>query len=293
MKINNKQHPAFFLQSNPEDQQRLVAQVKSGNANVRKYVLQINQIRSPQLNTLMGLQKYIPFFTNQMVTASGMTPEKAGAKIKSFLKQIDVKKVTAARSEIHNLKFKDAMRYHIERRTRLIFVRPKDSNNDPSQSAYYGMLVTGMIARVRNEDDVERILVGKGIDGFSIKPAPNQPEMRVTFVRESDYGDTTKVQKLSTSGAGREQVYTKFLTHLSHSQIAPIAVDAVDQRQVTDLQNMLTGTNAFNPGRALCWLKSFVFDPKKQVIFGDRNTRIADRQKHMQEFAARLKLGKC
>lgn len=87
------------------------------------------------------------------------------------------------------------------------------------------------------------------------------------------------------------EVYTKFLTHLSHSQIAPITVDAVDQ--VTDLQSILTGTNAFEQGRALCWLKSFVFDPKKQVIFGDRNTKLADRRKHMQEFAERLKLRKC
>ena len=75
--------------------------------------------------------------------------------------------------------------------------------------------------------------------------------------------------------------------------MAPITVDAVDHMQVTDLQSMLTGTNAFNEGRALCWLKSFVFDPKKQVIFGDRNTTIADRRKHMEEFAARLNVRRC
>jgi hypothetical protein len=150
-----------------------------------------------------------------------------------------------------------------------------------------------MIAKVRNEDDVERILVGNGIDEFSIKPAPNQEARRLTFMQRSDYGNTTKIRKLSSSGAGREEVYTKFLTHLSHSQIAPITVDAVDQRQVTDLQSMLTGTNAFKQGRALCWLKSFVFDPNKQVRFGDKNTKIADRRKNMDAFAARLKLGRC
>ena len=112
-------------------------------------------------------------------------------------------------------------------------------------------------------------------------------------MKQSDYDNTKKIRRLSTIGAGREEVYTKFLTHLSHSQLAPISVDAVNQNQVTDLQSMLTGTNAFNQGRALCWLKSFVFDPDKQVIFGDRNTKISDRRKNMLEFAAMLGIRMC
>jgi hypothetical protein len=247
-----------------------------GHRNIRNSANQ-----SPAANALIQ---------QRMAQTAGMTAAEARAKIESFLKQIDVNKVNATRAEIHDPKFKVAMQYHINRRTRQVFTRPI-GNNSANQSAPYGRLVTGMVAKVRNEDDVERILVGKGIDEFSIKPAPNQPAVRLTFKATSDYGNTTNIRKLSTSGARREEVYTQFLTHLSHSQIAPITVDAVDYRQVTDLQSMLTGTNAFKQGRALRWLKSFVFDPKKQVIFGDRNTKIADRQKHMDEFAARLKLG--
>ena len=188
------------------------------------------------------------------------------------------------------------MQDHINRTTRQVFTRPI-GNNSTNPSAPYGRLVTGMVAKVRNEDEVERILVGNGIDGFSIpnpNPTPNQPTVRLTFMQRSDYGNTTKIRKLSsTRGEEREEVYTTFLTHLSYSQIAPITVDAVDHRQVTDFQSMLTGTNAFKQGRALCWLKSFVFDPKKQVIFGDKNTKNADRRKNMDKFAARLKLGRC
>lgn len=323
MRIRNGPNPdllrnslAFFLQLPPDQQQPVVRDAIRGRSH-RKYVLQIAQVRengtafqptgmqpgvqnlqqshvnirnnrrpSPDANVLIG----------QMVAqTAGMTAEKARAKIKSFLKRIDVNKVNAARAEIHDPNFKEAMQYHINRPTRQVFTRPK-GNNSANPSTPYGRLVTGMIAQVRNEDDVERILVGNGIDGFSIKTAPNQPARRLTFMQQSDYGNTTKIRKLSTSGAGREEVYTKFLTHLSHSQIAPIRVgaeNAVDQRHVTDLQSMLTGTNAFKQGRALCWLKSFVFDPKKQVIFGDKNTKIADRRKNMDEFAARLKLGRC
>jgi hypothetical protein len=304
--------PAFFLALTPAQQAPLVAAVQGGTANERKYVLQITEDRTtaPQANVrgnqLQGLpqngHRNIRNSVNpspaanalirRYVQARGLTPEKARAKIKSFLKQIDVSKVNATRAEIHDQKFKVAMNYHITRRTRQVFTR-EIGDNSATQSAPYGRLVTGMVARVGNEDDVERILVGKGIDGFSIKEAPNQPARRLTFMQRSDYGNTTKIRKLSTSGAQREEVYTQFLTHLSHSQIAPITVDAVDQRQVTDLQSMLRGTNAFEQGRALCWLKSFVFDPKKQVIFGDQNTKIADRRKNMEEFAARLKLGRC
>jgi hypothetical protein len=320
MKINNTQHPAFFLQLTNDEQQQLVTEVRAGTANERKYVLQINEHRrtAPQLG-ITGMQpgaqnlqqSHVNIRNNtnpsgpgnaliagRMAQTPGMTAAEARAKIKSFLKEIDVNKVNAARAEIHNQEFKAAMRRHINRPTRQVFIRPKRSNNSATPSARpYGKLVTGMIAKVRNEDDVERILIGKGIDEFSIKRTHNHPAVRLTFKATSDYGNTTKIRKLSTSGTGREEVYTKFLTHLSHSQIAPIAVDDVDHRQVTDLQSMLTGTNAFKQGRALCWLKSFVFDPKKQVIFGDRNTKLADRRKHMQKFAARLglglKLGRC
>lgn len=302
--------PAFFLALTPPLQAPLVAQVKAGTANESKYLLQITEDRTgaPAINSnqLPGLQhaghRNIRNSVNQSPAANALiqqyvqvrrlTPEKARAKIKSFLKKIEVQKVTAARDEIHAQPFKRAMLNHINRPTRQVFTRPI-GNNSENASTPYGRLVTGMVAKVRNEDDVERILVGKGIDEFSIKPAPNQPARRLTFMQRSDYGNTTKIQKLSSSGAGRKKVYTKFLTHLSHSQIAPITVDAVDYRQVTDLQSMLTGTNAFKQGRALCWLKSFVFDPKKQVIFGDRNTKVADRRKNMDEFAAKLKLGRC
>jgi len=303
-----KNSPAFFLKLTPAQQTQLVAAVKNGTANERKYIIQIaegrtNNIRGNQLqgepqrgysNILQNNLSTLPAMAliRRYAQAHRLTPEKARAKIKSFLKPIDVRAVTAALAEIHDKEFKNAMQHHIDRTTRQVFTRPI-GNNSANPSAPYGRLVTGMVAKVRNEDEVERILVGKGIDGFSIKPAPNQRAVRLTFMQQPDYGDTTKIRKLSSSGAGREEVYTKFLTHLSHSQIAPITVDAVDHRQVTDLQSMLTGTNAFKQGRALCWLKSFVFDPKKQVIFGDRNTKIADRRKNMDEFAARLKLERC
>ena len=299
MKIGNNTHPAFFLHSSPNRAER---------RPYKKYVFQISEQRGPIAdlalqgevhkghrhirNSVNPSQAANALIQQRMAQTEGTTAAEARARIKSFLKRIDVQKVTAARAEIHAPEFKDAMKYHINRTTRQVFVRSK-SNNSGAKSAPYGKLVTGMIAKVRNEDDVKRILVGKGIDGFSIKPAPNKEEVRLTFKATSDYGNTANIQKRSTSGAGREEVYTMFLTHLSHSQIAPINVDAIDHRQVTDLQSMLTGKNAFKQGRAACWLKSFVFDPKKQIIFGDRNTKYADRQKEMREFATRLKLSKC
>ena len=310
MKTRDDAHPAFFTRLPRAQQGPVVTRAIGNRARKMKYPIQIAEARhngtavaiaGMQLGTELT-QAHINVRTNdpggnaliarRMAQTAGMTEAEARAKIKSFLKQIDVTKVNAARAEIHDPKFKVAMHYHINRLTRQVFTRPI-GNNSANQSDPYGRLVTGMVAKVRNEDEVERILVGKGIDGFSIKPAPNQPARRLTFMQQSDYGNTTKIRKLSSSGAGREEVYTKFLTHLSHSQIAPITVDVVDGKQVTDLQSMLTGTNAFKQGRALCWLKSFVFDPKKQVIFGDRNTKNADRRKNMDEFAARLKLGRC
>ena len=195
-------------------------------------------------------------------------------------------RIQKARAEIHDEKFKEAMREHHARQTHQVFTREKGN----SSSKFYGRLVTGMIAKVQNEDDVERILVGEGIDKFSMRNG--NKNLRMTFQDTPESGGNN-VKKLSSSGAGREKVFTQFLTHLKYSQIAPIDVNAEDHMQVTDLENMLTGTNRFNPGRALCWLKSFVFDPKKQIIFGDRNTKIEDRRKEMREFATRLKLTSC
>lgn len=327
----NTQKNAFFLLYDKSKGNHLrkairdpTPAIQKPQVNVKSWILQIENSRG-QLTKRMAALDPIPRFgqlhnittfpqglqdimanqntalaraTVQLYLQQGqMEASKAKEEIKSFLKPIETNVVAAKRKEIQDPKYQSAMRNHNARSTnfkvRKVFVRHKGDNVSPVAQEY-GHLVTGMIAKVRNEGDVERILIGTGIDGFTIKPFyDDDTEFKITFKGTSVYGNgATKVQKLSTSGEGREEVYTKFLKHLGHSQIAPIMIESTNHKQVTDLQSMLTGTNAFK-GRALCWLKSFVFDPKKQVIFGDRNTKIADRRKNMKEFAARLKLGRC